>query len=577
MNLYKASALLSEPARLGLPENISMASTSGPIKLRHAISPAVWWIFSAGALIRVVFFLLGENNGGDALARAAMTAEWLQHPGLRLNFEPWLPMHFWLMGAIGALVRDPELGARVLSLVLGIASLAVLWALARVVYGESPATLSLLVFSLYSLHIGYSTTSSSEVPYLFFMLAGLLGFFVYRSSSSWAALSAGAIALGISAGMRYEAWVCIFALFLIILFSPSRHLAGGFWQLRHVREVFLFGALAGAWPLFWVLYQWKALGIPLYGVTLNYSWVAQQVQSAHHSMLYNLALPPCVILLTLTPLVVAEGLYGLALGFRQPLGREYATVLLIMAAILAYQIISGGLLPMARYTITVGTLLVVASGRGLERIAQLLPQRRQPQLRAAFVLLLVLNLGAILTLSEIRQPFSDKFSAISPRLRFPHRIEDLRQYLKPQFKPSEAIAIDDYNTEPNIIAAALGLPLVTRDNAFLASIRPLSEFPEYMKSEHPHYLIYSNEGVFRKALPLPQDCGQPVTALKGMGFKCLFANETYRVYRVSYRKDYVRDHSKYQKALNRNNSSPTVSSSRRHPPSSPPAKPRLSR
>jgi 4-amino-4-deoxy-L-arabinose transferase-like glycosyltransferase len=552
-------------------KSFAMASTTPSQKLRNAISPTVWWIFSAGTLLRVAFFLLGENNGGDALARVSLTAKWLEHPGFRLNFEPWLPMHFWLMGAIATLLGNPELTGRALSLVSGITSLGVLWLLAKVVYGESPATLSLLVFSLYSLHIGYSTTSSSEVPYLFFMLAGLLGFFLYRASGSWSALSAGAIALSVSAGMRYEAWVCIFALFLILLFFPSCHLAGGFWQLGHVREVFVFGALAGAWLLFWMIYQWKAFGKPLYGVTMNYSWVAQQAQIEHHSMIYNLALLPGVILVTLTPLVVAAGLYGLALGFRRPLGREYATVLLIMAAILAYQIISGGLLPMARYTITVGTLLVIASGRGLERMAQRVPQRKQPQLRAAFALLLVLNLGAILTLSEMRQPFSDKFSAISPRLRFPRHVEDLRQYLKPQLKPNDAIAIDDYNTEPNIIAAALGLPLIERDNTFLASIRPLSELPEYMKTQHPLYVIYSDKGVLRNSLPLPQDCGAPATAIKGMGFKCLFANETYRVYRVSYRKDYIRDHSKYQKALNRKNSSPTISSSRRHLPSVPPA------
>lgn len=502
-------------------------------KLFRSSTPKASWIFILGAFLRIAFFFLAENNGGDALARAALTAEWLRHPSFQLNFEPWLPFHFWLMGGLAWLVRDPELGARLLSLILGIVSLALLWALAKIIYGESAATLALLVFSLYSLHIGYSTTSSSEAPYLFFLLGGLLGFFSYRASGLFLHLSLGAISLGISAGIRYEAWICIFALFLMLFFFPSRHLSRGFLQSGHVREVLQFGALAGAWPLFWMIYQWRVFERPLYGITMNYSWVAQQIQAEHHSLLYNLALPPGVILVTLTPFLVAAGLYGVVLGFHQSMGRQFALVLLLIGLVLAYQIISGGLLPMARYTITMGTLLAIASGNGLKLVSSLLPHNREVQFRVAIALLLTLNLGTILALSEIPWRFNDKVAAISPRLRFPDRIEGLRQYLKPQLKQNEAIAIDDFNTESNIIASAVGLPLLTRDNAFLASVRPLSELRDFLMSRQPLYVIYSDKGVFRNAFPLPLNCGTSVTALGGMRFKCLYENEIYRVYLVS--------------------------------------------
>src|SRR5207248_2286335 len=294
-------------------------SSRNPVVLvpQRRLSAAVAWIVLAGAALRLIFFFLGENNGGDALARAAMTAEWLQHPSFRLNFEPWLPLHFWLMAGAAVLVREADLGARALSLLLGIASLGIFWALARQVYGRSAATLSLLVFALYSLHIGYSTTSSSEAPYLFFTLAGLLGFFVYRRSHSLAALGMGAAALGIASGIRYEAWIVIFAVFLILLVIPSQCAAGSFWRAEHIREVFLFGAVAGLWPLFWMIYQWRAFAKPLYGVTMNYGWVAEQVAVGQRSMLYRFALPPGVVLLTLSPVIVAASFYGLAKGLRQ--------------------------------------------------------------------------------------------------------------------------------------------------------------------------------------------------------------------------------------------------------------------
>ena len=511
-----------------------MVSLPVPQQRERSIPGKVWWILFVGAALRVTFFFLAENTGGDALARASITAQLLQHPGFHLNFEPWLPLHFWLTAAMSALVGDPGLGARALSLVLGIASLGIVWALAKEVYGESSATLSLLVFALYSLHIGYSTTSSSEAAYLFFMLAGLLGFFVYRRSGSLVVLGLAAIALGISAGIRYEAWICIFAVVVVLILMPSLRTTGGFWGVDHVREVFVFGSIAGLWPLFWMIYQWKNFGKPLYGVTKNYGWVAEQVTAAQTSTLYHLVLPPGVILLTLSPLVVAAAFYGLALGLRHRRSREFALILFIIGTVFAIQIVSGGVASFARYTITVGTLLAIASGFGLERIADFLSRRRARQFRAAVGFLLVLNLGATLTLSEAANPFSDKFASISPRLRFPDRIEGLRQFLKPRLEPNDAVVIDDYNVESNIVAAAIGLPLLPGDRAFLASSQPVSALWEYMDRRRPRYLIYSNRGVLRAYLPLAQECLTSPASLRGMEFWCLYGNDVYRVYAVKY-------------------------------------------
>jgi hypothetical protein len=509
-------------------------SLEPPQQSRCAVPQEVWWILFIGAFLRLTFFFLGENNGGDALARAAMTAGWLQHRASWFNFEPWLPMHFWLMAGMSMIVGEPALGARMLSLLLGTASLGIFWLLAREVYGQSAATLSLTVFTLYSLHIAYSTTSSSEVPYLFFMLASLLAFFIYRRSGSLAVLGLGAIALGISAGIRYEAWICIFALTLILIFMPRPHAIGRFWRTEHVREVFLFGLTAGAWPLFWLIYQWKAFGKPLYGVTMNYQWVVEQAAIEHRSRLYHVALSPGVILLTLSPVIVAVSFYGLALGLREPAAREFALIFLMMAAAFSYQILTGGLLPLARYTITLGTLLALASGYGLERFAQSLSQQGARRFRTAIALLLIINLGAILALSEAQNRFSDQFSAISPRLRFRHHIEEVRRYLKPQLKPDDAVIIDDYNVESNIIAAAIGLPLDTADRAFLASSQPVSELPDYMDRRHPRYLIYSDRGVLNAYLTLPGSCTTALISFNGMEFRCVFASEIYRVYEVIY-------------------------------------------
>ena len=146
-------------------------------RLGKSVPQGVWWIILAGSALRIAFFFIGENAGIDALARAQMTEEWLKHPDFRLVFAMWLPFHFWLMAGMAVLARNAALGGRLLSLLLGIASLGACWALAKEVYGVPAAKLSHLAFALYSLHIGYSTTSSSGAPYLFFVLSGMLGFF----------------------------------------------------------------------------------------------------------------------------------------------------------------------------------------------------------------------------------------------------------------------------------------------------------------------------------------------------------------------------------------------------------------
>jgi 4-amino-4-deoxy-L-arabinose transferase-like glycosyltransferase len=517
------------------PEESVSRSYSLPAtrRLWQQVPPEVWWIILAGSALRVLFFFIAENAGMDALARAQIAEEWLKHPDFRLVFVSWLPFHIWLMAGMSLLVRNVALGGRVLSLLLGIASLGVFWALAKEVYGESAAKLSVLVFALCSLHIGYSTTSSSEVPYLFFVLTGLLGFFVHRRSGSYLALALGAAALGIGAGIRYEAWLIIFAVFLILLLL-SRRADGGFWAAAHIREVLLFGGIAGFWPAICMIYQWKLYGMPLYGVTMNYTWVGEQLIEVHRSMIYRLALFPGVILLTLTPVMLVAGLYGLVIGLRQRPNRDFALIFLILGTVTGYQVVKGGLIPQARYTITLVALLAMTSGYGIEQIARFLSQRRASQLRLTVGLLLILNLGGIFILSRIPNRFNDKLRSISPDLRFTSRIETLGRYLKPRLGPNTSVVIDDYKSEPIDIAHVIGLPLVAGKRAYSPTRNDLTGLVDYMEKEKPRYLIYSDRGILPSLLPLPRQCR--AATVMGMRFQCLFENDAYRVYSVSYQR-----------------------------------------
>src|SRR5215831_6091321 len=79
-------------------------------------------ILSSGVALRIISYFASSNAGGDAWAREILTADWLQHPSLQMNFGPWLPLHFWLMGGLATLLGgNVKLAGPLLSLITGIA------------------------------------------------------------------------------------------------------------------------------------------------------------------------------------------------------------------------------------------------------------------------------------------------------------------------------------------------------------------------------------------------------------------------------------------------------------------------
>jgi hypothetical protein len=44
------------------------------------------WILWIGCGLRVAFFPFSQNKGGDAFSSVAVTANWLKHPSLNLDF-----------------------------------------------------------------------------------------------------------------------------------------------------------------------------------------------------------------------------------------------------------------------------------------------------------------------------------------------------------------------------------------------------------------------------------------------------------------------------------------------------------
>jgi hypothetical protein len=497
----------------------------------------VGWILLTGALLRIVFFFVSQNAGGDALQRAWLAEKWTQHPTWSVVFNgEYLPLHVWLEGSLTLLLRNAELASRLLSLWLGVASLWLVWKIARTIYGETAAGLSLAVFALYSLHIGYSTTSSSESSYLFFVLAGLACIFTFQQTEKlpWLALSGVCLTLG--GAIRYEAWVIMLGVGLVLVGPPSAIVHRKFWRWKQLLPLVIFTLTAGSWPAFFMAYSWVEWRNPLHTIGIVHSLAVQYMGSFPRPYSYQLTFLPGVLFLTLSPIAFGGAVYALFLSTRSRVGRPLAVILATLALVQSSQIVSGGQ-GVARYSISLGALLAIASGYGLERIGRRFYPQRMWSYRSAVIVALVLNLGTILALSEARWRFSDKFASISPRMRFTRHVEGVGAELRRRMGSEDAVVIDNYNVESNQVAGSAGLPLQTSDKVLDASAERLdlrADFWEFMETKRPKYVVYSDRGVLRPLLALAGGCPSIPVTNEGMEFQCRYANEIYTLYEVRY-------------------------------------------
>jgi len=491
------------------------------------------WLLGIGCGLRLMFFFFSRNNGGDAFARAYVTAVWLRHPSLSLDFggPRWPPLHFWLMALFAQIVPNVMLACRLVSLVAGLASLWLFWRLVSRLYGDWAAVLSLAVFTFYSLHIAYSTTSSSEETFVAFVLGGLLGVFSFRTSGSYRALVAGGLSLTAAAAIRFEAWIVIFALGLIFLLGQESRpfLRRGYWK-----ALLAYAVTSGAWPIFWSIRSWLLTGHPFYGLADNRASIPTQLAvNPSHRTLYELALSPGVIVLTLTPVAVAGTLYGLWLSFRARKNLEFAFLIAFFALFQFATIATKGILGLARYTLLLGTLCAALAGYGLAEMGEKIFGTRRDRTLAVLTAVLVANLALIVGLSEYPGSFEDKFRSVSPLMQFPVHVEEVAKVLQPKLAPADRVLIDNYNDESNILGIAIGLPLLAGDRAFFASDRNGTDPFPYLNTQHPRFAILSIHGLLGSHLELPRDCpGSWV--IRGMVFQCIFENDIYQAYEIQY-------------------------------------------
>jgi len=145
---------------------------------------------------------------------------------------------------------------------------------------------------------------------------------------------------------------------------------------------------------------------------------------------------------------------------------------------------------------------------------------------------LVLNLAALLVLSETRNPLSNKFVEISPRLRERHYISDTADYLRSHLSANDSVVIDDYNTDSILIAESAGLPIRSGERILLATDSMASSAISFIETNHSTYVVYAANGTLKRYLPLSGSCPNK-RVIADREFQCVYETTIYQIYRVT--------------------------------------------
>jgi hypothetical protein len=279
-------------------------------------------------------------------------------------------------------------------------------------------------------------------------------------------------------------------------------------------------------------YSYHAFGDPMHLVTLNRIRVIHSLATT--SRFHQLAVMPTALLLSVNPITVVVAVVGLGLSFYSAEAGIFAAATLIFAMIEVYEVLTGGLLATARYTITLGTMLCLLSGLGFDQIIQRILPARVKLSRAIVVAILILNCAILLGISATTGGLANEVASVSPRLRYQPQVADVGSYLREHLRAEDAVIFDDLNVSSNILAEASGLPVPAGRRAFLANKKNDLTVAGYLEAEHPRFLVYSDQGTLRQWLDLRPGCGA-TQMIRGIEFRCAFVGQVYRVYELSYR------------------------------------------
>jgi len=446
------------------------------------LSRSLYWGLALWLSLRVAAFLLSRNYSYDAVTRTWLAQEWLRQPKFVYYASGSLtprygPLPIYLMGLALKFLPDADLAPRLVSLIFGCLALIPLYQLTRRLFGSQAAGLSLLFGAGYSLHIRAAGIASSEAVFCFFLLWACSSALKYRQEGCWSAFFLSALAANLAAMCRYNGWLYIPLLVLLIL--PRGMLLAA-----------IFLLLESLFPLVWMFENWRRFGQALYPI--------QAILAEHRALspggvgvrLYNAIFWPAVLGLSLSPGVAWLFCCGV---WRLKRWQREAWWLLAAAAFplsiyFFRSVILGDFFPLARFVTDTGLLLIPFAAYYAAHYA--------PGLARILAVSVVFWLFCLIFLS--RTPalgvVATKLDAVSPISRLEPGQEKIVAYLR-RHPPRRGKVLIDHNTRWNELEIIFysGLP----KEAFIQEIR---QGKALLAKGEIAYLILLPDGLLSRSL-----------------------------------------------------------------------------
>ncbi len=307
-------------------------------------------LVAVALLIRLVLLPFATLDANDSTSRIWLGWRWADDPFFITN-GLWGPLHFYLIGAVLRFWHDPVWAPLALHVVLGALVPVVVYRLTIELFGNLRSAIAAgLIFAFYPAAIAVSLGARVETPFLLLFGIGLIALVrAWRPDGQVRHAVCAGLAITLASALRYEAWMLMPFLTLLLVRHPKRAIA--------------FLATAMIHPVVWMIGNYLEFGNPLFSLTATASYAEDAAGRAPETqILHGLARVAKLIALTGVEMTVPVALL-VAAGVIECIRRRRAeTALLLlplaMFAAFAYFTFHDSMATKMSYSTIFGLLLI---------------------------------------------------------------------------------------------------------------------------------------------------------------------------------------------------------------------------